>query len=443
MNKKNQIVSITKILIISSIAKILSLVSKIIMTRELGLYSMSIFSLTNPLLLLLLTLSSLSLQNSISAIIAKDYSSRKKVLFNALKLTLALSTILMFVLLLSGEFISYRLIKNPLTLKSIYACLLVIPLTSISSIIKGYFLGIGEIKLITFSQIFEESGRFLLIAVVIFFLPTLNDQDRASLAVYSLAIGELFQIFYMVFYYKNYSLKKLKEFIFSFKQDKHNYKDILNISLPMTCSRLVGSLTYFIEPILFTSILLNQLKIEEITISYGLLTQYALPILLMPSFISVTISNLIISNLGKLIGNNKFLEARKYIRFILLLSFIIGLIISIFFTLFSNQITSLIYNNTYGSEIIKKYSILFSLFYIESPLITCLSILNLSKKALISTVISSIIRILLILLLVKFYQIDGLCLAIIISFYFNVIINLFFLMKFFISKNKRSIIHHQ
>ena len=72
MNKKNQFVLLIEVLLIAMFAKLLSLSTKIIMTRELGVEAMSLFSLVNPLILLLLTLSSLSLQNSIGSIIAKN-----------------------------------------------------------------------------------------------------------------------------------------------------------------------------------------------------------------------------------------------------------------------------------------------------------------------------------------------------------------------------------
>ena len=88
MNKKNQFVLLIEVLLIAMFAKLLSLSTKIIMTRELGVEAMSLFSLVNPLILLLLTLSSLSLQNSIGSIIAKNTLKRKTVLRNALLITL-------------------------------------------------------------------------------------------------------------------------------------------------------------------------------------------------------------------------------------------------------------------------------------------------------------------------------------------------------------------
>lgn len=439
MNKKNLLKNLLKILIISSLSKILSLISKIIMTRELGLLSMSIFSLVNPLLLLLLTLSSLSLQTSISVLVAKYPESKKIIFTNSLKITLIISTILMIIIMLTASSIGNFLLKNPLTINSIYGCIFVIPLTSVSSIIKGYFLGKGEIKLTSMSQVFEESGRFLLMISIVCLFPNLSISSKSSIAIYSLAFGEIFQIGYMLVFSSNYSIKKIWNYFKTAPNSNAYVNDILKISIPLTLSRLIGSLTYFVEPILYTYLLTNIISSQEITISYGLLNSYAFPILLMPGFISFTLSNMMIPHLGELIRNKKLFELKKYIFINVMICLTIGIIISIIFVTCSDYITTIIFGSNYGGEIIRKYGLFFIIYYIESPLSTSLSLLGMAKESLYSTIFSSIGRIILILLLVSSKQIDGLCIAIVVSAYLNVILNIIFLFKFFVRNKNWSI----
>ena len=75
MKKKNLLVVLVNILFIGLFAKGLSIVSKIIMTRSFGLEAISIFSMINPMLVLVLTLSNLSLPTVIATLISKN---RKK-----------------------------------------------------------------------------------------------------------------------------------------------------------------------------------------------------------------------------------------------------------------------------------------------------------------------------------------------------------------------------
>lgn len=440
MNKKNQYILLIEVLLIALFAKILSLSSKIIITRELGVEAMSLFSLVNPLILLLLTLSSLSLQNTIGSLIAKNIRKRKIILKNALIITIFLSGILITLLAVFSYFISNHLLNNINTFPCVIASIFVIPLTSISSIIKGYFIGVGELKLTSFSQIFEECGRLLFLIIILLIFPSLEAPYKASIAVFSLCIGEIFQVMYMLLFYKNSSFKKYREFIYINDKKDSYFHEILKSSIPLTLSRLVGSLTYFVEPILFTSLMLkNHYPINEITISYGILSSYVLPLVLMPGFISVTLSNLLIPNLGKMIRKKQYGKAKKFVLEILFLCFFIGLVISLIFKFFPKEITTIIYKNNYGEEIIRKYSLFFMIYYIETPLITCLLFFNLSKKAFLSTCISSIIRIILIVMLVGKYQIEGVLIALIVSTYVDVLMNLFFLISFLIRQKKNSV----
>lgn len=436
MNKKNQFIIMLQVIIIGGFAKIMSLLTKIIMTRELGLEAMSLFSLVNPLILLLLTLSSLSLQNAIGSLISKNPEKKIHILKNALIITIAISIFLMISLLLLSKFISNCLFNNSNIYPSIIASIFIIPLTSISSIIKGYFLGIGELKLSSFSQIFEECGRLLFLIIILTLLTNLDPSIKSSIAIFSLCVGEVFQITYLLVFYKNTNISKFKRF-FKIKTISENYySDILKISIPMTLSRLVGSLTYFLEPIIFTMIM-GTLGFDNATIAihYGILNSYALPLLLLPGFISLTLSNLLIPNLGKNIRLNNYKACYKYLIKITFICLFIGIFISIFFYFTSDYLTTLIYGQNYGSDIIKKYTFYFIIYYIETPLITAMTIFNLNKKAFSSTVISSIFRILFMFYFIPMYKIDGLCISIIVSTYIDVFLNLIHIMIFFKRNN--------
>jgi len=440
MSKKVQFILLSEVLLIGLFAKCMSLVTKIIMTRELGLEAMSLFSLVNPLILLLLTLSSLSLQNAIGSSIARRPERRKTILLNALFITVVLSLILILLLAIFAYPISRYLLKNTATLPAVFAAVFVIPLTSVSSIIKGYFLGIGEMKLTSGSQVFEECGRLLFLIVILSFFGDADPSIKASVAVFSLCVGEVFQIVYMLLFYRNMSFGKVAAFLKNHDKKDDDYGSILKISIPLTLSRLVGSLTYFVEPIIFTALMSRKmLSVEEITIQYGILNSYVLPLLLMPGFISVTLSNLIIPHLGRLIRNQNDRAAKKYIFRVLLLCFFIGAAISSVYFFFSDPLTRLVYGQPYGSDLVRKYAFFFIVYYVESPIVTCLSLFNLSRCALISTIVSSIGRIVLMVLLIGPLGIDGLCIAIVASTYIDVAMNLFFLFRFFVRYQKNPV----
>ena len=83
-------------------------------------------------------------------------------------------------------------------------------------------------------------------------------------------------------------------------------KEILGISIPTTLARMIGSTVYFFEPIILTTFLLmNGYTNNFITYEYGILTGYVMPLLLMPSFFSMAISQATIPVISNGYVNNK------------------------------------------------------------------------------------------------------------------------------------------
>ena len=436
MKKKNQTFYLLEVLILGLRAKFISLLSKILMNRELGVEAMGLFSLVNPLVILLISLSNLSLPNAIATLISKNPKKDKVILISAFSIFVVLSLSLMTITLFLENFISTTILKNKDVIYCIRASLIMIPLTSLSAIIKGYYLGKGEISLTSSSQTYEEAGRLLFIMIIIFLYKDVSTPIKASYAIYSLAFGEIFQISYMVLFSSTNKRNIIPEFKRNYVLSKHEIKPLLNISIPLTFSRIVGSITYFFEPIIFTSVMLkNNCSITQITIDYGILSSYVMPLLLMPSFISVSLSNYLIPNMGKLISKKKDKEALNLFSKISIICLFIGFLISIFFFVFSPYLLDFLYGDTSGNTLIKTLCFPFIIYYIETPIIALLNIYELSKKSFISTVISSIFRIILLFPFVNKFGVIGISFATLISVVIDISLNIFFLIFFFKRNN--------
>ena len=133
-----------------------------------------------------------------------------------------------------------------------------IPITSLSSVIKGYYLGKKEMILTSTSSLVEECARLISVIVITSFLYSNIDNVKATFFFLVMIIGEIIQTSYLVFtsgekYIKN--LAKLKDIT---NTDEYNFPLLFNISLPLTLSRVITSFTYMLEPILLTFILLNK-----------------------------------------------------------------------------------------------------------------------------------------------------------------------------------------
>ena len=90
------------------------------------------------------------------------------------------------------------------------------------------------------------------------------------------------------------------------KPNKSIIKSLLGIALPTTGSRIVGSIGYFLEPIIITTVLYKiGLTNNYIVTEYGVINGYVLPLILLPSFFTMALSQALIPNVSKNYSNKK------------------------------------------------------------------------------------------------------------------------------------------
>lgn len=439
MTKKSQSIRFISLLGSSSIAKLFSLLSKIALTNLLGLKVMSIFGLINPLLLLVITISSFSLPNVLSYLISANRNKSNLYVKVSFILIGFLSFILSLLLYIFSKDIAIVFFHNEQVIYPIKTLSILVPLISISSLIKGYFYGVREVNFTTSSQLFEEGSRLIFILFFASFFLSDNESKNASIIVISLCVGEVAQTLYLLIFSKNIYQKNYFKL---FKKTSTYFvpisKEMIQIAFPMTLSRLVGSLTYFLEPVLLTTILTNlNYTIESITFDYGILTNYVMPLLLLPGFFSLSLSSYLLPNLSYNIKNNDYKNSISLFKDILKYCLIIGTLFTLLFFFFGGKILNLLYGTTLGDNQIRILAIPFLIYYIETPIITALNAFCLTKETFITTVICSIIRIISLFILVPIFKIDAVSISTLLSLYINVIINSILLFKSFLSYKRK------
>ena len=103
---KNNFIKGTLILIIGGfITKILGMIIKIIMTRNIGEEGISLYMLTLPTYNLFITLVSSGMQISTTKLISENKIRKNKILSTSLIITITISFILSFILLISSKYI--------------------------------------------------------------------------------------------------------------------------------------------------------------------------------------------------------------------------------------------------------------------------------------------------------------------------------------------------
>lgn len=437
MNKKSSIYCISLVMFLSMVTKIISMASRIIMSRELGVEAVSLYSLVNPIFVFLITISTFSLPTTIATLVSKNPLKGKKIFITSLIIGTILNIFFIIIISFFSQYIAELLLHNYKTEPSIKLLALVVPLTTLSSIIKGYFMGKKELILTSESSLIEECSRLLSVILLIGFFKNFNDEIKSTFFILVMIIGEIIQTSYLILssgkkYIKN--IYKLKDI---FSSEDYIFNEVISLSLPLTLSRVVTSFSFMMEPIILTTLLFKQgYSSEEITLNYGILSSYVMPLLLFPGFFSLAVSNYLLPNLSSLIAKNKYSEGQKLFYKILIFTGILGLFFTLIFMFFGDKIIQIIYHVNYGNKEIKLLAFPFIIYYIETPINTAMHALNQSKIAFKSSLISSCVRVILLITLSKFFSYLSVAFSTLGACYLDVLINYLTINKLFKRNNK-------
>ena len=397
---KSKFIKSTIILIFGGlITKLLGMFIKVVLTRTITEKGIGIYMMILPTFNLFITLCTLGLSPTISKLISERKRSSKKIILSIVPTVIIYNLILIVILFLISPILSKYLLQNSDTYYPLVAIGLTLPFICISSIIKGYFFGKERMFPHTLSNIIEQLTR---LALTYFYIPSLLKfgMNIAIMGVVLINIVSEFAsiVILLLFLPKNEVVSKD-----DFKVDKIILKDVLNISIPTTGSRLIGSLVYFFEPIIIMFCLkYSGYSNEFITTEYGIINGYVYPLLLMPSFFTLAISNALLPVISNSYANNRYAYAKNKLKQAIFFSLLIGIPCTLIFVFIPEIPLNLIYNTDLGLKYIPIIAPFFLLHYIQAPLTSCLQAMGKAKEAMYGTLAGSIIKTTLLIVLSLF-----------------------------------------
>ena len=399
---KEKFITSTIILIIGGfITKLLGLFIKIIMTRTIGIEGVSLYTLILPTFSLAMTITSLSMPIAISKLVSEEKYNNKNLLFSTLPITIIINIIVITILITSSKFLSINLLHDERCIYPIIAISLTLPFISMSGIIRAYFFGKQKMLPHVISNIIEQITRITLITI---FTPKLIKTSVVSAVCGVILVNIISETisFLVLFIFLPNKLNLTKQDI---NPNKQYIKNILNISIPNTTGRIITSIFYFFEPIILTFFLRNAGYTQEyITIEYGIIEGYVLPLITLPNFFTIALSNSLLPNISKSFsqGNNKAIKRK--LKQAILISGTIGLTVVILLRLFPDFFLKIVYDTTYGKAYLLILLPAFILYYIQPPLAAILQGINKSKNLMYNEIIGISIKTITIIVL-SFFKI--------------------------------------
>jgi stage V sporulation protein B len=394
---KNKFITGTLILLTGGfLSKFLGFILKIIITRQIGVEGIGLYSLVMPTFGLFITIATFSFPIAISKLVSMPKRSSKKIIFSIIPVSFLLNIITLIIIFIISAPLANTFLKEPRLYYPLLSIGFTLPFIGLSSIIKGYYWGKQRMGIYILSNIVEQIVR---IGILLYLIPIFLEKSLvATISIIILVniISETSSIIVMLLGLpKGMTLEKK-----DLKPSMRNIKDVMNISVPSTSSKVIGSIAHFLEPIILTNVLTHVGYSNDFIITeYGIINGYSLALLLLPQFFTQSISTALIPELSKNYAKKDMQMCKKRVKQIVSLSLLIGVTSTSLIFCIPEFFLNLIYNTTLGVTYIKILAPFLLLFFINTPITNALQAIDKSKESMIITVIVSIIRLSLVFIL--------------------------------------------
>ena len=125
---------------------------------------------------------------------------------------------------------------------------------------------------------------------------------------------------------------------------------------------------------------------------YGILNGYVMPLILLPSFFTMAISQALIPFISKAYSNKNYKATKRKIEQAIFYSLLIGIPSTLIFMFIPEIPLKLIYNTNEGISYIKFLAPICLFHYIQAPLTGALQAMGKAKEAMYGTILGMIFR---------------------------------------------------
>ncbi|WP_416149213.1 stage V sporulation protein B [Salipaludibacillus sp. HK11] len=425
MTKQTFLKGAAILIVAGLITRILGFINKIVVARIMGAEGVGLYMMAVPTLLLVITLTQLGLPVAISKLVAEadvegDRSRIKRILVVSITVTAVLSIIFTASMILFAPIIASTLLTDARAFYPIIAISPIVPIVALSSVIRGYFQGLQNMKPTAYSQVIEQVVRISFVAALTTMFLPYGIEYAAAGAMASVVLGELASLIFMITMFKRRKTFRIrKQFFSSAKEGKDTLNDLMTIALPTTGSRLIGSLSLFFEPIVVAqSLAIAGVATVVATTQYGELAGYVIPMLLLPTFITYSLSVSLVPAISEAATVNNFQLIHHRLDQAFRFALLSGGISVVLLYVFAEPIMDLVYNAPNVASYLKIMAPFSMFLYLQGPLQATLQALNLAKSAMMNSLIGAFVKTAAIFILASRPELGimGAALAIVIGF---------------------------
>lgn len=388
--------------------RILGFIPRITLPRVIGAEGVGLYQMGWPFLVVMLTIVTGGIPVAIAKLVAEAEAERneqriRSILRVSLGLTTSLGLVFTAVCLAGSTWITTHLLTDPRVYYTFLCMSPIILIIGVSSVFRGYFQGRQNMIPTALSQIIETLIRIVMVLVCAKAMLPLGIEYAAAGAMVGVMLGEIGGMLVLLLHFRA-GRKTLGQDVRASIGTRRSaaggssLRRLLGIAMPVTGSKLVGAGSYLLESILIAqSLAVAGISTAAATAQYGALQGMVIPVLLLPSALTFSLSVSLIPSLSEAAARKDMPTIHKRLHQSLRLALVTGAPFAALMFVLAEPICKLMYNQPDVGVMLKIMAPIALFIYLQAPLQAALQALDKPGAALINTFIGAAVKLTLII----------------------------------------------
>lgn len=348
MRIPNLVLSTIILFISNLIVRILGFLYKIFLSRVMGDIGLGIYHMVFNFLMICIALTTTGIPTALSCLVAKESALKDKkdaniFFISTLYVSFFISLLISLFVSFNSTYFSFKLLHDKYLNLFILSICPAIVIITISNVLRGYFYGIKKVMVPAVGQVIEQITRILFV-----FLLTMYISDKAMICYVTLlgiSIGEATNVIYMsICLYKESSL--YNNFTIRLKDFYYSSMETLKMALPITCNRMSSVVLQSVSSMIVPSrLVLSGISYTQSIGLYGVICGMVMPFIYLPFTIGSALVVNLIPSISQEVALNKIKNVKIKIYYAVILTVGVGIISSLFFYFFGEELCLIVFNN--------------------------------------------------------------------------------------------------
>lgn len=425
--RRSNIVKGTLILTMAGfITRFIGFFYRIFLSHTMGAELMGIYQLIFPVYGICFTIYATGIQTSISRLVAGEVGKRNpknvyKILRIGIFLSVSLAAVLSILVYLNADLIAVRFLMEKRSASSLRILAIVFPFCGVTSCINGYYYGLKKAGVPAATQLLEQLVRVIAVYMIALYAGNGDVKVTCEMAVIGVVVGEIASSIYN---FVSIFIHKAPSDLIIFgpnpnaveSRRKLIIKNMVTLSVPLSANRLLLSILHSIEAVLIPLLLRRHgLSTQDALITYGILNGMSIPFILFPTAIINALAVLVLPTVSEAqaVNNNKLISKTTTIS--VKYSLIIGIISTGVFIIFGKDLGNTIFHNEAAGSYLIILAWLCPFIYLTTTMGSIINGLGKAHVTFINSIIGTLCKISLIVVLIPSRGITGYLIALLIG----------------------------